>query len=94
MQQPGGKHIGFFLGIDHIEIFFEVGQRARGALHLRLQLFQLLFHIARHLRSCLIANVVRMTYVAAGNFVDHVGGELRIRRPVTDQKEKGMQWTT
>ena len=28
VQQPGGKYVGLFLRIDHIEIFFEVRQCA------------------------------------------------------------------
>ena len=65
----------------------------RRPLHLGLQLFQLLLHVAGHLRSGLKANVISMTDVAPGNLIDDVGRQLRIRRAVTDQQQKGMQRT-
>ena len=81
------KDAGLFLRIDHVQFALELRQRRGGALHLGLQLLELLFHEVGQRGRGTEPDVIGVLHIGARHRVGHVGGQARLRRAITDQQQ-------
>ena len=72
LEQARREDIRLLIGIDDVQILFELRKRQVGLLHLRLQLIELLFHEGRQVGRGLDAQVVGVREIRLGDGVGHV----------------------